>query len=419
MAGLPAFVFAPSDLARRASAPRGDTRSSSKGRNWRQPIAGKRLLVGGRVALATAGRLVLTDAFARLDVTGSALDANAGDLVVVRGEYQRGKLRDAELVERTACPDTRGDGEVARFAWTRVGAQLSARSRVLAEIRGYFSDESFLEVETPLRVSAPGVDSNVDALRAEGGFLITSPELALKRLLVGGFPRVYQLGRVFRADEAGSLHQPEFTMLEWYRAFAGQDAVMHDTEQLIAGVARATRGRPELVTPDERVLSAKPPFERISVREAFRRHAGVRDAADLAASDEDRYFQLLVDRVEPALAQLTRPVFLHDYPLSQAALARPSPADPTVAERFELYAGGIELCNGYGELTDAAEQERRFRAERARRKASERRVYPIDQHFLAALREGMPAASGNALGVDRLVMLATGAKTIQEVTAFP
>jgi lysyl-tRNA synthetase class 2 len=208
-------------------------------------------------------------------------------------------------------------------------------------------------------------------------------------------------------------------MLEWYRAFAGQDAVMRDTERLIARVARAVRGRPELVTPDGRVLSAKPPFERISVRDAFDRFAGVKDAADLAANDEDRYFQALVDRVEPALAAFERPVFLHDYPLSQAALARPSPRDASVAERFELYAGGVELCNGYGELTDAVEQERRFRAERARRKTAGRRVYPLDHHFLNALREGMPDASGNALGVDRLVMLATGAKTIQEVTAFP
>jgi elongation factor P--(R)-beta-lysine ligase len=411
MAGLPAFVFAPSDFTHRRESARGSG-------GPRLPTRG-RVLAGGRVALVNPAGLVLTDALARLDVAGDALAASIGDLVVVRGVFRRGKLYDAVLVERTECPDTRGDGEVARFSWTQAGSHLRQRARVLAEIRGYFADAAFLEVETPLRVTAPGVDSNVEALRAEGGYLITSPELALKRLLVGGFPRVYQLGRVFRADEAGSLHQPEFTMLEWYRAFAGEEAVMHDTERLIARVARAIRGRHELATPDGRVLSVKPPFERVSVRDAFRRFAGVSDAADLAAADVDRYFQVLVDRVEPALAAFDRPVFLRDYPLSQAALARRSPNDASVAERFELYAGGIELCNGYGELTDAVEQERRFRAERARRKALGRRVYPLDHHFLAALREGMPAASGNALGVDRLVMLATGAKTIQEVTAFP
>jgi lysyl-tRNA synthetase class 2 len=259
----------------------------------------------------------------------------------------------------------------------------------------------------------------VDALRAEGGFLITSPELHLKRLLVGGLPRVYQLGRVFRADELGALHQPEFTMLEWYRAFSGEDAVRRDTEALVARAAKSIAHRAELRTPDGRRIVAKPPFPVLSVKDAFRRHAGIRDASELAESDEARYFELLVGKVEPALARLDRPIFLVDYPLSQAALARPSPTAPRVAERFELYVGGVELSNGYGELTDPSEQSRRFDAERARRKREGRRAYPVDRRFLAALREGMPASGGNALGVDRLVMLCTGAKTIAEVTAFP
>jgi lysyl-tRNA synthetase class 2 len=155
------------------------------------------------------------------------------------------------------------------------------------------------------------------------------------------------------------------------------------------------------------------------VRDAFRRWAGIRDASRLARRNPNRFFELLVGRVEPKLARLPRPVFLCDYPISQAALARPSPSDPSVAERFELYAGGIELSNGYGELTDPVEQEKRFRAERARRKATRRRVYPLDERFLGALREGMPRSGGNALGVDRLVMLALGAKSVQEVVAFP
>ncbi|HSU39100.1 MAG TPA: amino acid--tRNA ligase-related protein, partial [Polyangiaceae bacterium] len=244
-------------------------------------------------------------------------------------------------------------------------------------------------------------------------------ELALKRLLVGGLPRIFELARVLRADEQGPLHEPEFTLLEWYRAFAGFEAVLADTERLVARVARRVRGRAELVLPDGRRVDARPPFERLSVREAFRRHAGVADAAALAADDESRYFELLVGRVEPALERLTRPVFLLDYPLSQAALARPSPRDPSVAERFELYAGGVELSNGYGELTDPVEQARRFRAERRARRAAGRPTYPTDERFLAALREGMPPSSGNALGVDRLVMLVTGAKSIAEIVAFP
>jgi lysyl-tRNA synthetase class 2 len=308
---------------------------------------------------------------------------------------------------------------VSRFLFEGKGKRLRERARVLAEIRAFFAAAGFLEVETPFRVRAPGVDANVDAIRSAGGYLITSPELAMKRLIVGGLPRVFQLARVLRADEQGPLHEPEFTLLEWYRAFEGYPAVLADTEALLVHLARRVRGRAELVLPSGRTLSLRRPFPRLTVREAFRRHANVRDAAELAARDEARYFELLVDRVEPALAALDRPVFLLDYPITQAALARPSPSDPSVAERFELYAGGVELSNGYGELTDAVEQARRFQVERAARRASKRPVYPVDRRFLAALREGMPPASGNALGVDRLVSLLTGAASVADVIAFP
>jgi lysyl-tRNA synthetase class 2 len=241
----------------------------------------------------------------------------------------------------------------------------------------------------------------------------------MKRLIVGGLPRIFELARVSRADEHGVLHEPEFTLLEWYRAFAGQDEIRADTELVIERVARALRGRPELVAPSGRVIDVRPPFSRLTVRDAFRRWAGVRDASRLARRNPDRFFELLVGRVEPRLARLPRPVFLCDYPITQAALARPSPSDPSVAERFELYVGGIELSNGYGELTDPVEQRKRFVAERKRRKAARRPAYPIDERFLAALREGMPRAGGNALGFDRLLMLALGAKSVQEVVAFP
>jgi lysyl-tRNA synthetase class 2 len=376
--------------------------------------------VGGRVARVEGDALELADALGVVRVRGAvAFDVEPGDLVVVEGRLARGSVIHARLVDRARHPTPRGDGDVARFAWSGVAQGLVARGRILTALREYFAEERFVEVETPVRVTAPGVDAHVDALRAEGGFLITSPELHLKRLLVGGLPRVYQLGRVFRADELGALHQPEFTMLEWYRAFSGEGAVRRDTEALVARAAKSIAKRAEFRTPDGRRIDAKPPFPVLSVKDAFRRHAGIRDASDLAESDEARYFELLVGKVEPALARLDRPIFLVDYPLSQAALARPSPTAPRVAERFELYVGGVELSNGYGELTDPSEQSRRFDAERARRKREGRRAYPVDRRFLAALREGMPASGGNALGVDRLVMLCTGAKTIAEVTAFP
>ncbi len=392
-----ARVLAPSDVPR-----------TSKGR----------VRVGGRVVAAEANRLVVADAFAHVTVTGE-LAANPGDLVVVSGRVVRGRVVDARLEGHQAEAEPRGDGMTGRFTFGGTGAMLATRAAIMAEIRSFFGEQGFVEVETPIRVPAPGVDAHVEAIKSAGQFLITSPELALKRLLVGGLPRVFELARVLRADERGTLHEPEFRLLEWYRAFAGYEDVLADTERLVARVARRARGRVELVTPDGRTLDARPPFPRISVREAFRRYAGEPDAAALAAGDEARFFELLVGRVEPALAAFEQPVFLVEYPISQAALARPSPSDPTVAERFELYAGGVELSNGYGELTDPAEQARRFRAEKLARKATGRPTYPTDERFLAALREGMPPAGGNALGVDRLVMLATGAKSIAEVIALP
>jgi elongation factor P--(R)-beta-lysine ligase len=384
-----------------------------------RPASSQTITIGGRVAHAVPGELRIADAFTNVVARGAKLDAQPGDLLLLRGRWDGTKLGSARVIERVACPTPNAEGEFARLSWQGVGPRLRARSQALAVIREYFARQHFVEVDPPQRVRAPGVDQHVDALRAQGGYLVTSPELALKRLLVGGIPRLYSLTHAFRRDEQGSLHEPEFLLLEWYRAFAGQDEVQGDTEELVVAIARALRGKRELMTPGGRRLDLRTPFPRLSVKDAFARHAGVRDVASLAAEDEARYFELFVDRVEPALAKLDRPLFLHDYPLSQAALARPTPEDPRFAERFELYAGGIELCNGYGELTDPLEQRRRFEAERLARKKAQRPVYPIDRRFLRALSEGMPPSGGNALGVDRLILLATGAKSIQDVLPLP
>ncbi|MEB2314207.1 MAG: EF-P lysine aminoacylase EpmA [Sorangiineae bacterium] len=379
-----------------------------------------RVRVGGRVASVDTGGAVIADALGAVSARFRAAptqtrELTPGELVIVEGRPSRRGLLDARVIERHPAPLPRGDGEHARLAWQGVGPRLALRSRALAAVREYFHAESFLEVETPLRVPAPGVDLYVDALRAEGGYLVTSPELHMKRLVVGGLPRIYQIARAHRAEELGPLHEPAFTLVEWYRAFAGLGEVLRDTERLVARVARAVSGRAELRYRG-RVIDARPPFEQLTVREAFRRYAGIRDATLL---EESRYFELLVERVEPALARASRPIFLTEYPAAQAALARPMPGDASVAERFELYAAGVELSNGFGELTDPLEQRRRFRAERARRREDGRRVYPLDERFLAALREGMPPAGGNALGFDRLLMLAAGADDIAAVLAFP
>ncbi len=381
---------------------------------------GQRLRLAGRVVRVEAAECTLSDAFAQVTVAFAEPSLlHAGDLLIVEGLFQGGVLSDAALLERAPQHEPRGDGDFARFAWGGVARRLQARARALAATRGYFAEQGFLEVETPWRVPAPGVDLHLDAIPAAGGHLITSPELHMKRLLVGGLPRVFQLARASRLDEQGALHEPEFGMLEWYRAFEGLEAVLADTEQLVRKVAESVSGSARLFGPTGAIFELDLPFPRITVRDAFREHAGIADAVDLSLTDEARYFELLVTHVEPGLAREPRPIFLWQYPANQAALARLSPSDASVAERFELYVAGVELCNGFDELTDAREQRARFEQDSARRAAEGRTTYPLDERFLAALEAGMPRAGGNALGFDRLVMLAIGAREIGDVIAFP
>jgi len=259
-------------------------------------------------------------------------------------------------------------------------------------------------------------------------FLHTSPEFAMKKLLAGGAGRIFQLARVWRNGEAGPLHAPEFTMLEWYRPGATLADLIDETHALLRAVLPPVvtcRG----VTTD---LSAR---EAVTVADAFARHVGADvlaagdDAASLARAAgvalragetwEDLFFRLMLGRVEPHLGR-DRPTFLTHWPAAQAALARRDPADPRVAERFELFVCGIELANAFVELTDAAEQRARFVADRARRHAiTGTPDWPLDEDFLAALAHGMPAAAGIALGFDRLAMIAAGADRIADVLWLP
>ncbi len=299
---------------------------------------------------------------------------------------------------------------------------LEARAAVVRSVRELFESRGFVEVETPVLVPSPGLDVHLDAFAvapendASPRFLSTSPEYQMKRLLAAGHARIYQIAKAFRRDESGERHNPEFTMLEWYRAPADVTEIMRDTEQL---VARATGGR-VVLREGGRAIDTLPPFERLTVADAFERFANVPPAETfrLASEDEDTFFRLLVDRVEPRLASLAHAVFLTEYPAPMASLARKKPGDPRVAERFELYVAGVELCNGFGELTDAAEQRARLLHDQASRRARGLPVYPIDERFLASLEAGIPPCSGNALGVDRLVALALGTTVIGEVMAF-
>jgi lysyl-tRNA synthetase class 2 len=377
-------------------------------------LLGKRLQIAGRVFHVDGKLVTVADAFARVTVELSRPEVlEPGDLVVASGRWgEKRRLSRGRIVSRTPCPTPAAQGEFFRAVFAGEAEKQRDRSRATQLVRDFFAGRGFVEVTTPLRVPAPGVDFHVDAIESSGQFLITSPELHMKRLLVGGMPRIFQLSRVARADELGPLHAPEFTLLEWYRAFTELELVLSDTEELVRSVVRGLAGEDQVFVLGNRKVSVAKPFERLTVREAFQRYAGVKDAARLAARDEDRYFELMVGKVEPALAEHPRPVFLTHYPISQAALSRPHADDPTVAERAELYFGGVELCNAYGELTDAAEQRRRFVDEAERRRAQKRRVYPLDEPFLAALTEGMPPSAGNALGFDRLVMVATNRSEI-------
>jgi len=369
---------------------------------------GERIDLAGRVVAVEPGAFQIADAFATVRVLGT-LEVDAGDLVVLSVNASAGDPAALALIERHR-PASRRAAEQSRFVEERVGANLRARADAIVRVRSFFTSRSFLEVDTPLLVPSPGLDLHLDAVEAGGGYLITSPEYQMKRLIVAGVPRLFQVSHVFRRGELGARHNPEFTMLEWYRAFAGVDEVMRDTEELVADLVAAL-GSPAPLTP---------PFARLSVCEAFERFASVAEADffSMASGDPDSFFRTLVERVEPALAS-AGPTFLVDYPISHASLARAKPDDPRVCERFELYVGGVELCNGFGELTDPAEQRHRFALDQASRAAHAKPVYPVDERFVAALEEGMPPSAGNALGLDRLIALCLGESEIARVMPFP
>jgi lysyl-tRNA synthetase class 2 len=372
--------------------------------------------IGARVVVRDGGRFVLADAAGSTAIEGS-LGAAVGDLVLVEVRRTRGRLVLERMLARHAGSWA---GESLRLIDQGVGGCLRARSEALHAVRRFFRARGFVEVETPVLVPSPGLDLHLDAIAADGGWLATSPEYQMKRLLAGGMDRIFQVAHVFRKGEIGARHNPEFTMLEWYRAFADAADVVSDTERLVRTVVRRLTGRLSL-TVDGRTVDLSKRFGRVSVLDAFERfaHVPANETIRLSIDDEELFFRILVDQVEPALAEQARPVFLVDFPIAQASLARPKPEDPRLCERFELYVAGVELCNGFGELTDPAEQRSRLLRDQEARARRGKPVYPIDERFLAALAEGMPPSAGNALGFDRLVALCVGAPEIARTMAFP
>jgi lysyl-tRNA synthetase class 2 len=325
---------------------------------------------------------------------------------------------------------------------------LRARRRVLAALRDHLETRDFVEVETAILQVSPGNETHLHAfateLAAPGGarrplYLHTSPEFACKKLLAAGEPRIFEFARVFRNREQGTLHHPEFTMLEWYRTGESCEALMADCTNFLA-IAAAAAGTDRFMFRGRDADPMAAP-ERLTVADAFMLHAGIdlmatlrddgppdRDglvvqarAAGIRLADDDTwsdiFSRVLVERVEPQIGN-GRATFLTEYPACEAALARPKPSDPRVAERFELFACGVELANGFGELTDPALQRTRLEAEMDRKEQLYGERYPIDEDFLSALA-AMPPASGCALGFDRLVMLAARASRIDQVIWTP
>ena len=313
---------------------------------------------------------------------------------------------------------------------------LRRRALLTAGTRAFFIARGYTEVETPYAVPTPGEEVFLRPFRTElislNGehrplFLHTSPEFAMKKLLAGGAGRIFQLARVWRNGEQGELHAPEFTMLEWYRPGADMEALIAETEAYLRAVLQP------LVT-CRGVTTDLARFERLTVADAFKRHAGfdllatAGDGPALAAAAgttlrpgeawQDLFFRLLLERIEPHLGRAF-PTFLTHWPASEAALARRDPADPRVAERFELFLCGIELANAFVELTDPVEQRARFEADRARRRARSGPDWPLDEDLLAALAAGLPPCAGLALGFDRLAMIAAGAQHLADVLWLP
>lgn len=327
----------------------------------------------------------------------------------------------------------------ANFAQKRPFLEL--RSSIIKEIRHFFDKQDFLEVETPILQICPVIDAHIRAFGTDSRgvdgeinrrlYLHTSPEFAMKKLMVAGLPKIYQICHVFRNGEDTMRHSPEFTMIEWYRTDVDYEDIMEDC----VGLLRAVADRVGAKTFRFKEFQCDPyaEFERLSVRDAFIRYAGfdlaeyledtdafrerIRSIGIRVAEDDqwdDLFFRVMDSKIEPVLG-MGRPTFICDYPIAMASLSAPKKDDPRFAERFELYVCGLELANAFTELTDAQEQHRRYHIEMDIKERLYGERYPLDEDFIAALEYGMPPSGGIALGVDRLVMLATGAKTIDDV----
>ena len=334
--------------------------------------------------------------------------------------------------------------------WKKLGSGrmdwrvFRTRHAMIREIRSFFDLRGYLETDAPLLTPYPTLDANILSIRSDllsetrklhRMYLHTSPEYPMKKLLAAGASRIYFCGKVFRDGECTPLHNPEFTMLEWYRADADYADMMDETEAMIREVAVRVIGS-ERIPFRGKILDLSPPWPRLSVRQLFMEKTGSDLTPDIGLNSlmeiadrldvfyrpnedwETVFLRLFMEKLEPGLGE-TVPAFLMDYPLRLGLNAKQKTEDPAWTERVELYAAGLEIANGYTELTDPAEQKRRFLCDQARKKRETGNEYPVDMDLIDAMTLGLPPCAGIALGVDRLLMLLTDSRTIQDVLLFP
>ena len=285
-------------------------------------------------------------------------------------------------------------------------ATLKLRSKILKEIRSFFEERGFLEVETPFLLPYLIPEAHIDAIKADGGYLHTSPELCMKVLLANGYGNIFQICKCFRKGENGKLHMPEFTMLEWYHVGIDYSELMNECESLLLFLCKKIFNSDQIVYKGKRI-DLSPPWERITLEQAFEMYASV---SLREALYKDIFEEIMVNEIEPRLG-IKKPVFVKDYPVSMAALSQ---IRNGYAERFELYICGIELANGYSELTDMKEMIKRCEEENKKRKEMGKDQYPIPKDLLSNIKE-IPKCAGIALGIDRLVMIFAQKKDIQQV----
>lgn len=298
------------------------------------------------------------------------------------------------------------------FALARKTQALKLRAKLISSIRHFFIQRDFLEVETPLRIPAPAPEEHIEAIQSGNWFLQTSPELCMKMLLAAGYPRIFQISKCFRAAERGNKHLPEFTMLEWYVAKFDYSKLMDQCEEMLITVFKDMGYNQDIIWQNKKINLA-PPWERMTVADAFAKYAQI-SCQD--ALHQDKFDEILTQYIEARLGN-DRPTFLYDYPAKLAALSKVKQSDPAVAERFELYIGGLELANGFSELTDPSEQRHRFEEALAARAAKNWKRYTMPEKFLTTMQL-MSESAGIALGIDRLAMIMTNSNKIDDVVAF-